>query len=79
VITLKGGRYVAECDGSCNAKIDTGLRSFQQAVNYISRVECREIRKTRGQWWNFCPRRGDAANPELDRVGVGFTLKPPDD
>ena len=33
MIALKGGTYVAECDGDCNAKIDTGQKSFQQAVN----------------------------------------------
>jgi hypothetical protein len=79
MITLQSGSYVAECDGDCNSKIDTGQRSFQQAVNYISRAEGWENRKARGKWWNFCPRCGDATNPELDRVGVGFTLKTPDD
>jgi hypothetical protein len=39
MITLKSGSYVAECDGDCNPKVDTGQRSFQQAVNYISRAE----------------------------------------
>jgi len=79
MIALKGGKYVAECDGACGESVDTGLRSFQQAVNYLSRVENWENRKLRGQWWNFCPRCGDIANPDLDRVGVGFTLKPSDD
>ena len=79
MITLKSGAYVAECDGGCSTEIDTGLRSFRQAVNYISRAEGWENRRTRGQWWNFCPRCSETANPELDHVGVGFTLKAPDD
>lgn len=74
MITLERGSYVAKCDG-CSAEIDTGQRSFQQAVNYISRAEGWENRKTRQQWWNFWSRCSEVANPDLDRVGVGFIAK----
>lgn len=74
MITLENGSYVAKCDG-CSAEIDTGQRSFQQAVNFISRAEGWENRKARQQWWNFCSRCSEAANPDLDHVGVGFTVR----
>ena len=79
MISLKNGAYLAECDGGCGAQFNTGLRSFHQAVNLLSREEGWQNCKARGQWWNFCPQCGDLTNPELDRVGVGFTLKEPDD
>jgi hypothetical protein len=76
MITLQQGTYVAKCDG-CEAELDAGLRSFHRAINLMSRVEGWANRRAGGQWWNFCPRCEDAANPELDR-GVGST-KAPDD
>jgi hypothetical protein len=79
MIVRKGGTYVAKCDGDCNTEFDTGLESFHQAVNYLSREAGWESYKARGKWWNFCPRCSEIANPELDRVGVAFALKEPDD
>ena len=77
MIELVNGVYVATCDG-CGTKVNTGLRSFHQAVNYISRAEGRANRRPRGVWSNYCPRCGDDAD-DLGIVGIGFTKKPADD
>ncbi len=80
MIRLEGARYVAYCDGECGASVDTGLRSFQQAVNYISRVEGWDNRKRDRQWHNYCPSCGEYANPEQDLAGVHFGRRAiPDD
>jgi hypothetical protein len=69
------GSWVAYCDGGCGASLNTGLKSFQQAVNYLSRAEGWDNRKQRGVWSNYCPSCGEYAQPELDRTGVQFTRK----
>ena len=74
MIRLEGQRYVAYCDGECDASVDTGLRSFRQAVNYV-RVEGWDNRKRRDRWFNFCPSCAEYAQPELDRVGVYFARR----
>ena len=61
MIFHKGGTVIAECDGCDHAAIDTGQRSFQQAVNYTSRAEGWEVRKIRDEWWTICPRCADIA------------------
>jgi len=78
MIILKGKTYVAECDG-CGESIDTGLRSFRQAVNYISRAEGWENRKIRNFWRNFCPKCIEAGDPDLDQIGVTFRRTIEDD
>jgi hypothetical protein len=78
MITLEGGSYVAQCDG-CGETINTGQRSFQQAVNYISRAHGWDNRKTKDGWRNYCPRCGEEADPDLDIAGIQFTRKPIND
>ena len=72
---LEGGRYKAICD-RCRETTDTGQRSFQQAINYLSREEGWESRRLKdGKWRNYCPRCGEEGNPDADLAGLGFTLK----
>ena len=66
--------WKAQCDG-CGAVIHTGLKSFQQAVNFISRAEGWHNRRLRGVWNNYCPRCGEEAN-DFGIVGIGFTKRP---
>jgi hypothetical protein len=54
IVQSPGMTWNAQCDGCC-AVIDTGLTSFQQAVNYISRAEGWHNRRLRGVWNNFSP------------------------
>jgi hypothetical protein len=72
MIRLEGGKYAAYCDGECGTSVKTGLRSFHQAINYISRAEGWDNRKREGQWRNYCPSCGEYANPEQDLAGVHF-------
>lgn len=75
MITLEGKTWNAECD-RCGEAIDTGQKSFQQAVNYLSRAEGWESRKIRGTWKNYCPRCGEEGDPDMDLAGIGFTRRP---
>jgi hypothetical protein len=60
MIRQQGGKYVAYCDGECGASVHTGLRSFHQAINYISRVE---------EWEN---RNGKASGEITVRAAVNM-------
>jgi Fe2+ or Zn2+ uptake regulation protein len=75
---LQDRTWKVECD-RCGEVIHTGQKSFQQAVNYISRAEGWESRETRGIWRNYCPRCREEANPDMDLAGIGFTKKIADD
>jgi transcription elongation factor Elf1 len=80
-MTIKpsGNKYVAYCDG-CGSRVETGLKSFHQAVNYLSRVAGWDGRQLRnGGWKNYCPTCSEQADPDLDRAGIGFTKKFNDD
>ena len=66
------------CDG-CTETCDTGLTSFHQAMNYITREEGWERRPLRGQWLHYCPRCREYAQPELDQAGVYFGRRPADE
>jgi len=81
MIRLENGKYVAYCDGECGASVNTGLRSFQQAVNYISRVEGWDNRRDgQGPWHNYCRACAEQANPEQDIAGAHFGRRAiPDD
>jgi hypothetical protein len=78
MIRQEGGKWVAYCDGECGA---SGLRSFQQTVNYISRAEGWDSRRSHdGQWHNYCPACGEYANPEQELAGIHFGRRAsPDD
>lgn len=79
MITDRNGSWMAECD-ACGLTVDTGQRSFQQAINYISRAEGWENRKFRDRWRNYCPQCGQEGDPERDLAGVVFTKRwAPDD
>src|ERR1700722_19104076 len=54
MIRPENGKYVAYCDGECGAVVHTGLRSFYQAINYISRAEGWDNRKRDDGWHNYC-------------------------
>ena len=76
MIRQERGIYSVSCDG-CGTTINTGLRSMQQAANYISRAENWENQKLKhGQWRNYCPNCAEDADPDHDIAGVGFTRKP---
>ena len=80
MIRLERGRYVAHCDGECGASVNTGLRSFHQAINLISRVEEWENRKGEGGWRNYCPNCREYADPERELAGIHFGRRAiPDD
>jgi hypothetical protein len=67
---LEDRTWKAECDG-CGEVIRTGQKSFQQAVNYISRAEGWDNRKLKdGRWRNYCPRCAEEADPDLDLTGL---------
>jgi hypothetical protein len=71
----EGGKYIAVCDG-CGTASATGQRSFQQAINFLSREDGWESRKLKdGKWRNYCPQCGEEADPEGDLAGLGFTRK----
>jgi hypothetical protein len=72
-----GGEYIASCD-RCGRTFNTGLRSMQQAANCLSRSEGWDSWKQRGVWKNYCPGCVEAGepDPDLDRAGIGFVLKP---
>jgi hypothetical protein len=74
MIEPTGGVYVATCDG-CGKKVNTGQRSFRQAVNLISRAEGWSNQRLRGVWINYCPRCAEEAD-DLGNIGVGFTKRP---
>ena len=79
MIEQKRGVWIATCDGGCGRQTNTGLKSFQQAVNFISRAEGWRNEKLRGVWTNYCPDCAESAD-DLGIVGVGFTRKHiPDD
>jgi hypothetical protein len=59
MIRQENGNWVAYCDRDCGASVNTGLRSLQQAVNYLSRAERWDSRKYRDLWFNYCPRCGE--------------------
>lgn len=71
---------MASCDG-CGKTINTGLRSMQQAANYLSRAEGWDSWKSGGEWKNYCPQcvEPGEADPDLDRAGIGFTKRIADD
>jgi hypothetical protein len=75
MIRQENGNWVAYCDGDCGASVNTGVRSFQQAVNYLSRAERWDSRKYRDLWFNYCPSCGEYGRPEIDRTGLHFTRK----
>lgn len=77
MIQLEGGKYVAYCDGGCGKSINTGQRSFRQAANYLSRAEEWDSVEHDGVWRNYCPDcvRGGLPDPDIDKIGVGFTQK----
>jgi hypothetical protein len=80
MIHQENGKYVAYCDGECGALVHTGLRSFHQAINYISRAEEWENRKREGEWHNYCPRCSEYADPERELAGIQFGRRAiPDD
>lgn len=81
MIRLENSRWVAYCDGQCGASVSPGLRSFQQTVIYVSRVEGWDNRRDRDNGWhNYCPACGEYANPEQDLAGVHFGRRAiPDD
>jgi len=66
--------YIATCDG-CQREVDTGLKAFPQASDYLSRVEGWRYEKRRGVAINYCPRCAEAAD-DIDIVGVGFIKRP---
>ena len=68
---LRDRTWKAECDG-CSEAVHTGQKSFQQAVNYISRAEGWENRELKDRWRNYCPRCAEEADPDLNIAGVGF-------
>lgn len=72
MLRQEGGKYVAYCDGECGATVHTGLRSFHQAVNYISRAEGWDNRKRENGWHNYCPSCAEYADPERDLAGIHF-------
>jgi hypothetical protein len=78
MITREGGAWVAECD-CCGESIDTGQRSYQQAVNYVRRAEGWDSRKLKDGWRNFCPRCAGEADLDLDLAGIHHIKTPIDD
>jgi hypothetical protein len=78
------GKYIAWCDGDgCRASVNTGLRSIQQASNYLSREAGWESwpDRERGGWRNFCPdciESGDIS-PDLEQAGIHFARRTIDD
>jgi len=82
MIRLEGGKYVAYCDGECGATINTGLRSFHQAINYMTREADWQNRKSgRDAWRNYCSNCAELPNPEQENAGlyIGRRLIPDDD
>ncbi len=82
MIKLVKGNYIAECDGGCGTKLNTGQRSIQQAANYLSRAENWDNLEHGGIWRHYCPRctEGGLPDPDLEHVGIGFTQRGiPDD
>jgi hypothetical protein len=71
MLRLESRTWKAQCDG-CPKAIDTGQKSFQQAVNYLSRAEGWESRKLRDGWRNYCPQCSEEADPDLEIAGIGF-------
>lgn len=72
--------WVAYCDGECGASVVTGLKSFRQAANYISRSEGWDNRKRGDDWFNYCPSCAEYAQPERENPGIYFGRKViPDD
>jgi hypothetical protein len=72
MIRQENGKYVAYCDGECGASVNTGLRSFHQALNVMSRVEEWENRKRQDGWHNYCPNCSGYADPERELAGLIF-------
>jgi hypothetical protein len=66
-------KELSECDGGCGAVVRTGQKSFQQAINYLSRAEGWDSRKLRDGWRNYCPACSQEADPDL--AGIGFTRR----
>ena len=66
MIRQENGKYVAYCDGECGAFVNTGLRSFHQAINVMSRVEEWENRKREDGWHNYCAKCRGYADPERE-------------
>jgi hypothetical protein len=81
MIRLENKEYVAYCDGECGASVNTGQRSFQQATNYLSRVEEWDSVQQRGAWRNYCPgcAQGGVPDPDIDQIGVHFARRSIDD
>ncbi len=79
MIVQEGGKWKAECDGYCGTVCFTGQKSFQQAVNYLSRAEDWDNRKVQGTWRNYCPRCAGVGDPDLELAGIGFGKKHDDD
>jgi hypothetical protein len=82
MIRLERASYVAYCDGECGAWVKTGLRSFHQAINYMTREADWQNRKSDGGGWrNYCPNCAELPNPEQENAGIyiGRRVIPEDD
>jgi hypothetical protein len=75
MFALEDGKWMVECDGGCGAVVRTGQKSFQQAINYLSRAEGWDSRKLRDGWRNYCPACSQEADPDPDLAGIGFTRR----
>ena len=73
MIRQEGGKYVAYCDGECGASVNTGLRSFHQTINYMTREADWQNRKSDGTGWrNYCPACAEMPDPERENAGLYF-------
>lgn len=81
MIRLESGQYVAYCDGECGSTLKTGLRSFHQAINYMTREADWQNRRSGKDWRNYCPGCAELADPERENAGlfIGRRFIPDDD
>lgn len=71
MLRLEKGGYVVICDGECGATLNTGLRSFHQALNYMTREADWQNRKSDGGGWrNYCPACAEMVDPERENAGL---------
>jgi hypothetical protein len=73
MIRQEHGIYIASCD-KCGRTINTGLKSMQQAANYLSRAEGWDSWRKRGEAWrNFCPDCVVDGDPDSVSTILAFT------